>query len=749
VFAFDATGNLLTQTDRLGQQTSYAYDALYRRTSETNANGETTAFTYDLAGNRLTLTDPESNTTTWAFDNLNRVTSETNELSAARYFSYDSVGNLIQKIDRDGRYTQYEYDNLYRRTEERWLDPTDDTTVIHTLNWVYDAASQLTEAADSFADYDYTYDNLGRATSIAATLVGLTPTVTLAQQFDANSRRTQLAATIGTTADFQNDYTFDGLNRMTRITQQDVTGGNAVADKRVDLAYNAAGQFTAINRYANLTGTQLVATSAYSYDGTGRLMGLTHSKGGTTFAGYGWAYDAANRITSFTNSQYSAEDAAYNYDAASQLTGADRSGTANDEAYTFDDNGNRTNGGFVATTNNRLATDGTYNYSYDDEGNTILRTKISDGSYTEYAWDHRNRLTAVTDFDASDVQLQKVTYAYDAFNRLVSRTLQVGQGSATSGYFVYDGTQMMLVLEANGTVQQRTLWGPAVDQILADENAAGDLYWMLTDNQNTVRDVLEYDSGTNTSTVVNHIVYDSFGRKLSETDDMLDVLSLNYTGRYLDEATGLQWNLNRWYNPATQRWMSEDPIKDETNWYSYVGNCPSVASDPTGLLRQPTGVFLGKGYRKDSWGFNPWLVSIHGFIVIDGRGYGRFEKNGCSVGTSQIRDNDLDIYPNEDVESGKYYSNLTEIYLDDQRFDIDKFKQTIRDFIASQKKAPGRYVAGFRDCHHFAFEAVYRGLEKSYKGEGLSAEAYYWSRKGVLPPGSRRIPHEDVNPMRD
>ncbi len=112
------------------------------------------------------------------------------------------------------------------------------------------------------------------------------------------------------------------------------------------------------------TGTQLVAQSNYGYDSTGRLTSLDHVKGSATFAGYGWAYDAANRITAFTNSQqYSAEDATYSYDDASQLTGADRTGTANDESYQFDDNGNRevANGRatYSTTANNRLASDGT------------------------------------------------------------------------------------------------------------------------------------------------------------------------------------------------------------------------------------------------------------------------------------------------------------------------------------------------------------------------------------------------------
>ena len=47
---------------------------------------------------------------------------------------------------------------------------------------------------------------------------------------------------------------------------QQSNGGNSVAAKRVDFAYNNVGQYSSISRYANTAGTQLVATSTYGYD---------------------------------------------------------------------------------------------------------------------------------------------------------------------------------------------------------------------------------------------------------------------------------------------------------------------------------------------------------------------------------------------------------------------------------------------------------------------------------------------------
>src|SRR4029077_2312659 len=130
----------------------------------------------------------------------------------------------------------------------------------------------------------------------------------------------------------------DSLDRLTRITQAQQTGGNTVAAKRVDFAYNSAGQYTSISRYADTTGTNLVATSTYGYNGVGAMTSLSYDKGGTNFAAYTWSYDNDGRLTS---DSLPAGTDRFTYDAASQITGATHSYQTN-ESYSYDANGNRT-----------------------------------------------------------------------------------------------------------------------------------------------------------------------------------------------------------------------------------------------------------------------------------------------------------------------------------------------------------------------------------------------------------------------
>ena len=173
-----------------------------------------------------------------------------------------------------------------------------------------------------------------------------------------------------------------------------------------------------------------------------------------------------------------------------------------------------------------------------------------------FIWDHRNRLTAVERFDDQDTLLASVAYVYDFANRLVQRSLDAdgaGNDPAVVENYVYDGDQIILRLDESQEVLNRYLWGPAVDRVLADEDAADEtVRWALGDHQNTVRDLAEFDdNGTPSDTsddstiIVDHRTYSAFG--VTSYDSSSTVATLfGYTGRLFDAAFGIQYNTNRW-----------------------------------------------------------------------------------------------------------------------------------------------------------------------------------------------------------
>jgi YD repeat-containing protein len=277
-----------------------------------------------------------------------------------------------------------------------------------------------------------------------------------------------------------NAYTYDILNRVTKLTQS----GTGVTSKRVDMTYNAVNQIATLNRYSDLTGTSSVANTSYTYDLAGRLQTLTHQHGATTLASYELTYDNANRIIQSSGTD-GVQD--YSYDSTNQLTVATHT-TQTDEAYSYDANGNRTSGGSSAGTNNQLLTDGTYNYEYDGEGNRTKRTEIVSGKVTEYVWDYRNRLTSVLFKDASGTVTKTIQYIYDVNDRRIGKKID---GVVTERY-VYDGSNIALVFDGAGTQTHRYLYGVGVDQVLADERG-GTVVWALSDNQGTVRDLADKD----------------------------------------------------------------------------------------------------------------------------------------------------------------------------------------------------------------------------------------------------------------
>ncbi len=299
----------------------------------------------------------------------------------------------------------------------------------------------------------------------------------------------------------------------------------------------------------------------------------------------------------------------YTLDNSNQL----QSASLTSEGYSYSENGNRqtANGSTYTTgTDNRLLSDGVYDYQYDAEGNRIARWQpatpgtpesqpgAGDTDITLYQWDYRNRLTSETSYAnyanyQGGASSQAVSYAYDCFGALIRRGLDddgsAGPHATSYVYTVYDGSSAYLQVSdanhlANGgataVVSQRYLYGPAVDQVLATDNCSGTgagVLWGLGDHEGTVRDVVN-GSGV----VQNHVQYDSFGKPLN-------ALAANFlfgqAGIRFDPATGEYRTANRVYDPRTGRPLSQDPLglAPDSNPYRWCNNNLAVNSDPSGL----------------------------------------------------------------------------------------------------------------------------------------------------------------------
>jgi RHS repeat-associated protein len=75
--------------------------------------------------------------------------------------------------------------------------------------------------------------------------------------------------------------------------------------------------------------------------------------------------------------------------------------------------------------------------------------------------------------------------------------------------------------------------------------------------------------------------YDAFGKPYA--GDLSSGMSLGYTGKPYDTATGMYDYGYRDYKPENARFTTVDPVRDGANWFAYVNNDPVNYFDPFGL----------------------------------------------------------------------------------------------------------------------------------------------------------------------
>ena len=146
-------------------------------------------------------------------------------------------------------------------------------------------------------------------------------------------------------------------------------------------------------------------------------------------------------------------------------------------------------------------------------------------------------------------------------------------------HFVYDREDVLLEFvddDGSGShppaLAMRYLHGPGFDQVLAQENflepdAGKRVLWLLPDHLGNTRDLVD-----NTGAVVNHIIYDAFGRVIFQSNPAFSTRYL-FTGREFDAETGLYYYRARYYHPGLGRFVGEDPIRfrgGDWNLYAYV-----------------------------------------------------------------------------------------------------------------------------------------------------------------------------------
>ena len=454
--------------------------------------------------------------------------------------------NLTSKTDRKNQTITYLYDALNRLTSKTYPDTT-------AVDYVYDLVGKITQVNDPTGTYAFAYDNMGRLIGTTTSYSFLTSrNFTNAYTYDAASNRTGFTdPESGSTA-----YSYDTLNRLTSLAPPSAFGSGSFG-----FSYDALSRRTQMTRPNSVT-------TNYTYDNLSRLSSVLHQLSGSTIDGASYTLDSAGNRTAKTD-RLAAVTSNYTYDAIYQLTQVTQANNTT-ESYSYDPVGNRTASlgvsSYTTNASNELTATSNASYTYDSNGNTLTKTVGS--NTTTYAWDYENRLTSVTLPGSGGT----VSFKYDLFGRRIYKS-----SSASTSIYAYDADNLIEETNASGGVVARYSQGLNVDEPLAVLQSSTISYYQ-SDGLGSVTS-LSNGSGSLAQTYG----YDSFGKQTSSSGTLTN--PFQYTAREFDTETNLQFSRARYYDSATGRFISEDPIGfgADVNFYPYALGNPVKYIDPDGM----------------------------------------------------------------------------------------------------------------------------------------------------------------------
>ena len=222
------------------------------------------------------------------------------------------------------------------------------------------------------------------------------------------------------------------------------------------------------------------------------------------------------------------------------------------------------------------------------------------------------------------------SYRYNAFNQLTS--VEIGDITASYTYRP-DGLRHS---KTSGGTTTRHIWsGSNISGDISSGDNTGESYYVYGIgriasyssastlkhyyNYNAHGDVVRLSSPTTASLALYD--YDAFGNQLDLgiLTPSTDPNPFRYCGEYFDDETGSIYLRARYYNPATGRFTTEDPIRAGSNWYIYCQNDPVNRVDPTGMIDVIAKYAVERNGGSVEWvpfeGGGYILINLNGIVV--------------------------------------------------------------------------------------------------------------------------------------
>ena len=341
---------------------------------------------------------------------------------------------------------------------------------------------------------------------------------------------------------------------------------SSYGSQTTDYTYNLANMLTEVN---NANDSTQISKYTYTYYVDGNQKSKTESVAGTNKGTTNYTYDGLNRLVS-----EQAPDKTYTYQYDSYGNRSQLSVTGDETyttSYTYDKNNRMRNQTKTAGTAKEIT-----DFWYDPNGNQISSMTVSTGgtgtagvgialvgadntnSYSEYnSW---NQLTRTMQNGKTS------SYTYNGDGLRMSKTIN---GVKTS--HIWDGTN--IAADVSGSTVTKYIRGL---QLISSKKGSNENFYTY----NGHGDVVQLTNGT--GAITKQYSYDAFGVETDKADN--DTNPFRYCGEYYDTETDSIYLRARYYRPTAGRFITEDPIRDGLNWYSYCRNNPIIFIDPLGLV---------------------------------------------------------------------------------------------------------------------------------------------------------------------
>ena len=575
--------------------TRYAYDALQQLTGVTDPKGNATRLENDTLGHQVAITSPDSGRTE---------------------MRYTPAGDLGAKITANlaALGQQIRYLRTFHRLE-RVVYPATPAVVL-----TYGGPGAPGNTADRIATVtnesgveQRAYDRLGnlvQSVRTATALNGATPK-----------------------GPFTTTFSYDSFGRLLSLAYPD--------GEQVTWGFDAGGQVKTASGVLSGVNFQYLQHQGYdefgdkaravygngvetrwSYDPKSReLAGIQAAEsGGRPFQNLSYRRDLTGTILSLQNNVPAGRPSelggpsneTFVYDDIYQLvgaTGSARQAPNKTSSYTlslaYDETGNlvaKNQGLQVKARSQASGYNWTYAYGgahphapvhvgnhtlhYDLDGNQTGWDDDSNGTRRTNTWDEEDRLKAVADNG------QTTRFLYDSDGM---RTNKAGQGGET----IYVNKWFSL---ANGNTVSKHVFADEARIVTkvgpSGSSTAQKIFFYQADHLGSTQYITDAQGA-----VYQHLEYFPQGELWVDERTQTDPVSYLFTGKELDEETGLSYFGARYYDGRQGQWQSADPAFDEMLntarlaepdltfrafhtpglIYGYVGNDPEDHFDPNGL----------------------------------------------------------------------------------------------------------------------------------------------------------------------